>query len=182
MRKKDDTLRGTLLDSARALADTEGIEAVNIRSLAKRAGVATGTVYNYFSDKNETLLALTEEYWKKTLPELETAVTGGSFCEQLGEIFHFLREHILRSAGRLMNSLSSAETAGQARMLSMQTALEASLLRRLEQDEDVREDIWDDTFTREAFVRFIMINLMTLLRAQSPDIVFFLTIVRRILY
>ena len=81
-----------------------------------------------------------------------------------------------------MNSLSSAETAGQARMLSMQTALEASLLRRLEQDEDVREDIWDDTFTREAFVRFIMINLMTLLRAQSPDIVFFLTIVRRILY
>ena len=79
MRKKDDTLRGTLLDSARALADTEGIEAVNIRSLAKRAGVATGTVYNYFSDKNEILLALTEEYWKKTLPELETAVTGGSF-------------------------------------------------------------------------------------------------------
>ena len=51
MRKKDDSLRGILLDSARTIADTEGIEAVNMRSIAQRAGVATGTVYNYFSSK-----------------------------------------------------------------------------------------------------------------------------------
>lgn len=61
MRKKNDTLRSTLLDAARQIADTEGLEAVNIRSLAGKAGVAAGTVYNYFSDKDEILLALTEE-------------------------------------------------------------------------------------------------------------------------
>ena len=32
MRKKDDTLRATLLNDARFLADTQGIDAVNIRS------------------------------------------------------------------------------------------------------------------------------------------------------
>ena len=48
MRRKDDTMRDTLLNSARDIADTEGIDAVNIRSIAKRAGIASGTVYNYF--------------------------------------------------------------------------------------------------------------------------------------
>ena len=31
-----------------------------MRALADRAGVATGTVYNYFANKDELLLALTE--------------------------------------------------------------------------------------------------------------------------
>ena len=44
MRRKDDTMRDTLLNSARDIADTEGIDAVNIRSIAKRAGIASGTV------------------------------------------------------------------------------------------------------------------------------------------
>ena len=58
VRKKDDSLRGALIDYARELAEKEGPEAVNIRSLAGKAGIATGTVYNYFSCKDEILLAL----------------------------------------------------------------------------------------------------------------------------
>ena len=80
MRRKDDTMRDTLLNSARDIADTEGIDAVNIRSIAKRAGIASGTVYNYFSNKDEILLALTEEYWKQTLLEMKTKITSDSFC------------------------------------------------------------------------------------------------------
>ena len=63
MRRKDDTLRDTLVALARELAEGEGIGGVNIRALAQSAGVAAVTVYNYFSGKEELLLALTEEYW-----------------------------------------------------------------------------------------------------------------------
>ena len=76
MRKKDDTLRDTLIKLARSIADTDGIDAVNIRTIAQRAGIATGTMYNYFSSKEEILLALTEEYWIQTLPEMNTAITA----------------------------------------------------------------------------------------------------------
>ena len=62
MRKKDDTLRDTLLGLAREVAEEQGPEAINIRDIARRAGVATGTVYNYFSGKDELLLALTEDH------------------------------------------------------------------------------------------------------------------------
>ena len=79
MRKKDDTLRDTLLELSRQIADTDGISAVNIRSIAQKAGVATGTVYNYFSGKDEILLALTEEYWKQTLYEMNNTISAVSF-------------------------------------------------------------------------------------------------------
>lgn len=182
MRKKDDTLRNTLLDLSRQIADTEGIDAVNIRSIAKRAGVATGTVYNYFSNKDEILLALTEEYWKQTLREMKNAVTADSFCEQLQEIFYFLRNRIDQSAGKLMNSLGNVETAGQARMASMQEALEMSFVFCMDQDPDIRKDIWNERFTKEQFAQFIMMNLMTLLKIRAPNIDFFLAIIRRTIY
>lgn len=182
MRRKDDTLRDTLLNSARYIADTEGIYAVNIRSIAKKAGVATGTVYNYFSNKDEILLALTEEYWKQTLHELKALDSAGSFCGQLRVIFAFLKERIDQSAGKLMNSLGNVEMTGQARMETMQSELEAALIQRMEQDADVRKDIWNETFTKEQFARFLMLNMMMLLKMDAPDIEFLIIIMKRTIY
>lgn len=182
MRKKDDTLRDTLLGYARDLADTEGVDAINIRTLAGMAGVATGTVYNYFSGKDEILLALTEVFWKNTLMEMRIHITADSFCGQLEEIYGFLRARIDQSAGKLMNSLGNVEAAGQERMASMQKSLEAALILRMDQDPDVRRDIWDAIFTKEAFVHFIMMNLMMLLKTGATDIGFFLIIVKRTIY
>lgn len=182
MRRKDDTLRGTLLNCARSMADSEGIDSINIRSLARRAGVATGTVYNYFSGKDELLLALTEEYWRQTMDEIRTAITAESFCGQLEEIFYLLKERIDDSAGRLMGSLGRSETAGLERMASMQTALERALIRRMELDRRIRGDIWDETFTKEGLARFIMMNITTLLKTRAPDIHFLLEIIKRTIY
>ncbi len=182
MRRKDDTLRATLLNLAQDIADTEGIDAVNIRLIAKRAGIATGTIYNYFSNKEEILLALTEEYWKQALLEMRTEIVAGSFWEQLQEIFYFLKVRIEQSAGKLMNSLGNVGLIGQEYMVSMQSELEAALIQRMEQDADVRRDIWNETFTKEQFVRFIMMNLTVLLKTQVSDITFFIIIIKRIIY
>ena len=182
VRKKDDTLHDTLLEAARQIADTEGLEAVNIRSLAGKAGVATGTVYNYFTNKDGVLLALTEEYWKQTLLQLKALHLTGSFCDQLQEIFLFLKERIDQSAGKLMSSLGNVERAGQARMTSMQSTLEAAFIQRMEQDAGIRKDAWTETFTKEQFARFIMMNLMMMLKSEAPDLQFFITIIKRTIY
>lgn len=182
MRKRDDTLRDTLLSVSRMIADTEGIDAVNIRSIAKKAGVATGTVYNYFSNKDAILLALTEEYWKQALYETRTVITADLFCVQLQELYAFLKEKIDQSAGKLMNSLGNVEITGQERMVSMQSTLEIVLIDRMEKDVTIRKDIWSETFTKEQFVRFIMMNIMIGLKTQAPDIEFFIKVVERIIY
>lgn len=182
MRRKDDTLRDTLLELCRDMVEREGIEGINIRLIAKRAGVATGTVYNYFSGKDEILLALTEEYWRAALEEMEKTVLSGSFLRQLEDIFRFLRERLSHSAGALMGSLDHVESLGQERMAAMQRTLAGSLVRRMEGDPAIRRDIWDETFTKARFARFILTNMMALWKAEEADFAIFLSVVERILY
>jgi AcrR family transcriptional regulator len=182
MRKKDETLCATLLNDARFLADTQGIDAVNIRSLAQRAQVATGTVYNYFSNKNEILLALTDEYWAGTLHEMETTISAGPFCDQLQQIFDFLRGRIDCWAGKLMCSLGRVEPAGQQHMASAQAALEDALLARLGQDPAIRPGVWSEGFTKQEFAHFLVLHMTLLLRNKAPDIHFLIALVRRTIY
>ena len=93
-----------------------------------------------------------------------------------------MRDRIDRSAGRLMDSLVNVEAAGLGRMESMQAALEQSLIRRMELDGRVRRDIWNETFTREQFARFLMMNLTMLLRIRAQNIDFLMELVKRTIY
>lgn len=182
MKKKDDKLRDILLETARALADEQGIEKLNIRSIANRAGVSGGTVYNYFSGKDEILLALTKQYWKQALYKMDAAVTADSFCEALLQMYHYLRHEIRQSAGALMSSLGGVQRAGKESMASAQQQLKEMLIRRMEQDTGIRNGIWDDSITKERFAEFIRMNFMELLKAEDAQMEFFVVVIRRILY
>lgn len=182
MRKKDEHLRAALLHHARIIAETEGIDAINIRRIAQNAKVATGTVYNYFSGKDDILLSLTEEYWKQALAEMDSAILSPSFYKQMAEIYDFLKTHIDRSAAMLMQGLGSAMPTGRQRMMSMHTVLEREILRRMDQDRDIRHHIWSATFSKEDYVRFLVTHLMTSLRSKQPDIHFLIEIIQRTIY
>jgi AcrR family transcriptional regulator len=182
MRKKDEALKDTLLDCARAIAAGEGADAINIRRLAARAGIATGTVYNYFESKEDVLLALTEGYWRETMEEMRFAVRAERFSGQLREIILFLREKISGPGGAWMRSLSGAEAEGRERMRAVQAVLRDALVRRLERDSAIREGVWRAPFTRERYADFALRNVLWLIEADEADIDFFLGLVNRTLY
>ncbi len=182
MRKKDDKLRETLLDMAHNIAETEGIDKINIRTIAKKTGIASGTVYNYFSNKDDILLALTEEYWKQTLSEMKEIIKSNSFCDQIQEVFIFLKQKIDCSGGKLMNSLNNVEIAGQKRMASVQLELKTFLIQLIEKDPNIDKEIWNKNFIKERFIEFIMLNMMALLKTKEPDIDFLIIVINRMIY
>lgn len=59
-RQKADT-RAELLAAAHQLVRDEGYEGLTIRRLAEKVGYAPMSVYSYFADKNEILLAVAED-------------------------------------------------------------------------------------------------------------------------
>ena len=78
-----------------------------------------------------------------------------------------------------MGSLGNVETQGLQSMVSMQSALEQDLVQKMAQDPGIRDDIWNETFTREQFAHFILMNMMVLLKSGAADIDFFIMIIQR---
>lgn len=182
MRKKDETLRDTLLDIAREIANDTGPESINIRALAKQAGVASGTVYNYFASKDDILLALTEEYWRATLEEMQENVHGGDFTTQLSQIYSFLQGKIANSGKLLMLSLRNVEPRGQKHMQSMLQVLRLDIIRRMRMDAHITQEAWNENLTEEYFADYVYRNMVMLLRTGAPDIAPFIEIVQRVIY
>ena len=182
MRKKDQEIQTALLASARRIACTDGVDAINIRNIASEVGVSVGTVYNYYDSKQAVLLALTEEYWQGVLEELQQSVTAERFPDQIAEITVFLRSRMNDCAEILMRSMHEFAEPGKERMAAMQQSLKRALLLRLQEDTAVRENIWNGALTMEAFAEFILQNILILLQQKGSDMQPFIEVIRRILY
>lgn len=182
LRKKDAELRKKLLSCAKRIECREGVGAISIRRLAAEANIAVGTVYNYFESKQEVLLALTEEYWRESLLQMHERVSAERFSEQLVEIIAFLRSKMNDCAEILMRNLHDDVETGRLRMASMQRVLRQALVDRLNRDTTIPQQVWTESFTREAFADFVFTNILSLLQQKEESGDIFLEIVSRTLY
>ena len=58
------TSKEEILCICRSIIQNDGIEAVNIRNVAKKCNISVGTVYNYFDSKYSLLAAVVENVWR----------------------------------------------------------------------------------------------------------------------
>jgi AcrR family transcriptional regulator len=75
-----------ILDAAEDVALQRGVDATSIAAIAERAGVAVGTLYNYFPDRDALLAALFKhrvEQIKPQLQEVAVAARGLAFEQRL---------------------------------------------------------------------------------------------------
>ncbi|MEE1772540.1 TetR/AcrR family transcriptional regulator [Streptomyces sp. JV185] len=90
--------RERLLDAARELLAEGGYPAASISALARRAGIATGSVYNHFSSKQELLAAVFRHVAGHELSAVREAVRAHSGAgEQLRALVEVFSYRALRS-------------------------------------------------------------------------------------
>ena len=181
MRKKNDALRGILLTHAQDIVEAEGPAGLNIRRLATRAGIAPGTVYHYFKDKDTLLLAITENGWRGSMRPFRQADYAGTFTGKVRALHAALAEALRSPSGRLMLSLGSAREAGRERMALVRADVRALILDWLTMDTRISPAIWQGDFTPFRMAEFVTDNLFSLLVQDEDCLRFFLDILDRIL-
>ncbi len=67
--------RQSILQTAIETFGGNGFKGTTIKALARRAGIAPGSVYNYFSSKEDLFRAALEEGWRRFLAELQAIVS-----------------------------------------------------------------------------------------------------------
>ena len=60
--------------------------------------------------------------------------------------------------------------------------IQKGFLALLERDTQIREDIWDEKFTKEDFSLFLFANMMCMLRNDQTDCTFLIELLNRLLY
>ena len=65
------TSREAILSQCKAIVRESGMKAVNLRDVAKRCGVAVGSVYNYFPSKEHLITATVESIWTEIMHQEE---------------------------------------------------------------------------------------------------------------
>jgi AcrR family transcriptional regulator len=134
--------RDRVIAAAMALAAKGGYEAVQMRAVSQEADVALGTIYRYFSSKDQLLLAGLEQLAVEMHEQLrERPPKGQTIEERVGEVFRrccALLEAEPQVTHAMVTAMSASDpsTAEPSSGVAMQLA---AMIHEVLEGEDIAE-------------------------------------------
>jgi AcrR family transcriptional regulator len=87
-----ETVQAAILDAAEELIARHGLHGAALVQIARRAGVAVGTLYNYFTDRDALIRGLFESRRATLRPRLLAAIDAGRELPFQSRLRRFVRE------------------------------------------------------------------------------------------
>jgi AcrR family transcriptional regulator len=108
-RSRDKEKPAQIIEAAFAVFGNVGYEATVIKDIAEKAGISSGTIYTYFSDKRDLFRATAEEGWNRFLRQIreiaESAQSADARVRQVIEVgFRNLKDSLPLLRGMLFES------------------------------------------------------------------------------
>lgn len=180
------TSKADILKASRQLIQEEGWNVVNIRKVACKCNVSVGSIYNYYSSKQELVMATVESIWMEIFhfPNDPTAFENLESCiiwmyhqMALGQTRYpnFFTVHSL-------GFMPSAKDEGKSKMRQAWDHILSSLCLVIKRDPKVRANAFNDVLTVEGFANIIFSLMLSALLKQDYDPNPILEIIRRTLY
>lgn len=127
-----------VLETAMRMAGEGGYEAVQMRAVAEESGVALGTIYRYYSGKDEMLIAGLAGWLRRSRRRVESGALVG---DTPGERLVFLLERSAAHAqqrptlmGALIRALGTTAPSAAEHKLQVETELRALVVTALGAD------------------------------------------------
>lgn len=180
------TSKEAILSVCLGIASESGLQALNMRAVAKKCNVSVGSVYNYFPSKADLIAATVQNVWQGIFHDDKGLEQIESFSEYVKQFFekvqtgaaeypNFFNSHSISFA-------SSDKGRGREVMEEYFGHMKAGLLGVLLKDNNVKDRTFDSAFTEKVFVDFVFSNLITLLLRQEESCFTLIEIIDRILY
>jgi AcrR family transcriptional regulator len=112
-----DFRREQVIQAARRLFGERGSLEVSVSEIAEAAGVSRSTVYNYFSTREEVLVACLQSGQARLIAAVDDAIASSADpVDQLGAIFEACISHVDQSPAffRMMTAVTSTLSATEA--------------------------------------------------------------------
>lgn len=167
------------------MVSEEGVQAINMRAVARRCNVALGSLYNYFPSKEELVTSTIESVWQDIFHTEGDCKTDLPFPDYVNWIFESAKKGAEQYPDFFTahSIIFASNTISRARRTMEQyfSHMREGLVQVLKADQNVRQDAFSGTFTMSAFIDFILKGLLSALAEQKSCAVL-TEIIRRSIY
>ncbi len=148
--------------------------------------MALGSLYNYFPNKDELVLAVIESVWQDIFHMDEACQTGLSFTGYVLWIFESVqngaREYPNFFTAHSLSFASGGKSRAKGFMGRYFEHMKMGMTQTLHADGAVRPDAFADYFSEADFVEFVLTNILTLLVQRKESCGVLLAVIRRTIY
>ncbi|MGN0406603.1 MAG: TetR/AcrR family transcriptional regulator [Bariatricus sp.] len=180
------TSKEAILEVCRSIVAKKGLLALNMRAVSDECHIALGTLYNYYANKDELLLATVESIWKDIFHMGQKCEREDSFSEYVRYLFECVQKGVGEYPDFFAtHSISLANSEKGKAKRTMQhyfTHMKDGLLKVLSADQAVAKDVFSQSFTEEAFVGFVLDNILLLLVQREESCDTLVDIISRVIY
>ena len=180
------TSKEAIMQVCRRIVAEKGMNALNMRLVADECGIALGTLYNYFADKDALVLAAVESIWRDIFHAGPPHETAPSFPGYVAALYGRIQKGAEAYPGFLTgHSISiAASKRGEAKSVMEHTFahMKAGMLEVLRADQSVRENTFTASFSQEKFADFVLDSMLVLLVQGQPDCAVLQEVICRAIY
>ena len=165
------TSREDILEKSREIVLQDGLQALNIRDVAKLCNVSIGSIYNYFQSKTELSVATVESIWISVFHggERKNFADTVSCIEW---IFESLRKGDEEYPGFFTMHAGlhgDGNIAGKDVMRKSIGHIQSGICEVIRNDRTIRKDAFNEDFTPEKFCEVIFALIMSAMQKQDFD-------------
>ena len=180
------TSKEAIMQVCRRIVSEKGLQALNMRSVAKECHIALGTLYNYYSDKDDLLIATVESVWKDIFHMNQGCEAIVSFPEYVNHLFQCIQ----KGAGEYPNFFTShsigianlGKDKAKGMMERCFVHMKSAMLTVLNSDSGVDSNVFSEAFTKTDFIDFVFDNMLLQLAHGREDSKILVEIINRVVY
>lgn len=180
------TSKEEILAVSKKLVAESGIQAINMRNVAKQCGVAVGSVYNYFPSKDDLMIAVIDAIWKEIIQGISDCTLSSGFLENIEKLFYSVKsggeKYPFFFSIHSMSVAKSGKDKGRETMNQYFACVKSDLLRSLQKDQRVKQEFFSEKCTETDFIEFVFSNLISLLIRKQDSCDVLLEIVKGVVY
>ena len=180
------TSEEAILSACREFVAESGLQSINIRDVAKKCGVSIGSIYNYFPTKSDLIVATIESIWKEIMNGLVVRRNQSDFRQCIEGLYRDIRNGSEQFkdffSSHSIDVMRSDRSKGRIGMEQYLRQMKLMLEEILVADTSVREHAFNEHFTRQDFIDFVLSNVVSLLVKKANSCDFLLEIITRTIY
>lgn len=176
-----------ILNNCRQIIMEQGLNNINMRNVAKSCDIALGSLYNYFPNKNALLIDVIKDVWQHIF-HMDSSLNFNSFYDCLiwfnnkiieGEKNYpgFINIHTF-----IIGTDQNDNKEATLQMHKWLAHIENSLLQVLNNDPNIIQDRFNDTYTKQRFVKYCIQQIVSLHISFNKDYDEFLHIIKAYCY